>query len=480
LGLRPPAVADDDLLAEIAVLRHRSHEGQGDIARLVRLAGHPQRAMADAAREALAALQPMAALLERWAPEAGESRSREWSEALPPWLLESCSDWGAESRLVRACVDELVSAEGEARRRLLGQLAGLPGLTRLLGEALADRDPALAESFADACRIAHAQRFPLQINLAPTLACQLSCAYCYSAGVEAEADTPRLFEDLLAVLDWAKEQGVRRVGLTGGEPTLYPRFAELVRAIEERGLEMYIASNGLMSEEALAALAAARPLAAALHLTDDVRGDARWRVFQRSARTLIEAGVHTALRVNLSRPSHDVEALAVDAARLGVREIRVAVPVPNACRTNAFVGSGSLTEYGQLIDRLVAAARRKGVPVVLCKPFPVCALPERSARLLLAGGSLAVNCPVHLSDFTNNIVIWPNRTYSPCLGVNTVIERAVTDSPSLGHAAGAYRPLIDRLTRVPLLETCRKCPLWSGARCLGGCLSYRLSEDVAQ
>jgi hypothetical protein len=356
------------------------------------------------------------------------------------------------------------------------QLAELPGLARPLAVALREREPGLAGAFEDARRRVHERRFPLQINLAPTLACQLSCAYCVSAGIEARSDTTRSWSDLISILDWARERGVRRVGLTGGEPTVYPRFTDLLREIGRRGLELYLATNGLMSAEALSRLVEARPLGVSLHLAPDVRSEGRFALFRRAAEALVGAGVSVALRVNLVSPTDDVEALASVAADLGVGEMRAAVPIPNAGRRNAFVTVGSLGEYGVMIDRLIVAARRKGVSVVLCKPFPICALPERSGRSLLAGGSLAVNCPVHLSDYTNNLVVWPNRSYSPCLGVNTVVERDVTEFAALAQAAFAYRPLIDRLTHEPVLQTCLRCPLWSGARCLGGCLSYRLSN----
>ncbi len=85
---------------------------------------------------------------------------------------------------------------------------------------------------------------PISINLDLTTACNYACTHCIDWDIlntrhkykEAELrDSMRLMT----------ERGMRSVILIGGgEPTLYPRFAEFVRFLKELGLQVSIVSNG--------------------------------------------------------------------------------------------------------------------------------------------------------------------------------------------------------------------------------------------
>ncbi len=85
---------------------------------------------------------------------------------------------------------------------------------------------------------------PISINLDLTTACNYACTHCIDWDIlntrhkykEAELrDSMRLMT----------KRGMRSVILIGGgEPTLYPRFAEFVRYLKELGLQVSIVSNG--------------------------------------------------------------------------------------------------------------------------------------------------------------------------------------------------------------------------------------------
>ena len=100
---------------------------------------------------------------------------------------------------------------------------------------------------------------PISINLDLTTACNYACTHCIDWDIlntrhkykEAELrDSMRLMT----------KRGMRSVILIGGgEPTLYPRFAEFVRYLKELGLQVSIVSNGSRCD---------RLAAAAVHLDE--------------------------------------------------------------------------------------------------------------------------------------------------------------------------------------------------------------------
>lgn len=95
---------------------------------------------------------------------------------------------------------------------------------------------------------------PVMFDLHPTLACQNRCSFCISAnfhvgGVERSNFDRRhqLDWDVLkrVIHEW-DEMSVRSVQLTGGgEPTLYPQFADLLYELKSAGIKVGLITNGV-------------------------------------------------------------------------------------------------------------------------------------------------------------------------------------------------------------------------------------------
>lgn len=86
------------------------------------------------------------------------------------------------------------------------------------------------------------QLAPRVLQIAITNVCNKTCAFCYRPLDAASAWT---FDDLLELARFADKWGVLELALGGGEPTVLPRFSELVRAIwNETGLAVNFTTNG--------------------------------------------------------------------------------------------------------------------------------------------------------------------------------------------------------------------------------------------
>jgi len=91
---------------------------------------------------------------------------------------------------------------------------------------------------------------PFHLNTPPliwlelTRRCNLTCSHCYIDGGDArENEMPT--SEFYRLLDEFADMGVWAVAFTGGEPTLHPDFANLVRHARKRGLLVGIATNGM-------------------------------------------------------------------------------------------------------------------------------------------------------------------------------------------------------------------------------------------
>jgi MoaA/NifB/PqqE/SkfB family radical SAM enzyme len=87
------------------------------------------------------------------------------------------------------------------------------------------------------------RKAPRLLQVALTNACDKACSFCYRS---LDAASRFTFDDVVELAKFCDEWGVLELAFGGGEPTLFPRFAELLRAIwSQTGLCASFTTNGL-------------------------------------------------------------------------------------------------------------------------------------------------------------------------------------------------------------------------------------------
>ena len=88
--------------------------------------------------------------------------------------------------------------------------------------------------------------FP-KMNLMITGKCNLNCLHCFNAKDNAPLNSELSYDDVINVLDQAKDIGVHAFTITGGEPLVHHRFLDIIRAIYEREMFVFeLNTNGLL------------------------------------------------------------------------------------------------------------------------------------------------------------------------------------------------------------------------------------------
>ena len=88
--------------------------------------------------------------------------------------------------------------------------------------------------------------FP-KMNLMITGKCNLNCLHCFNAKDNAPLNTELTYEEVLNILDQARDIGVHAFTITGGEPLVHRRFLDIIRAIYERDMFVFeLNTNGLL------------------------------------------------------------------------------------------------------------------------------------------------------------------------------------------------------------------------------------------
>jgi pyruvate formate lyase activating enzyme len=87
-----------------------------------------------------------------------------------------------------------------------------------------------------------------------TTGCNFRCGFCHNASLLAHTKEGYEWCRLEEICERFRQQWVRAVVLTGGEPTLIPGLAETLRFFRDRGFEIKLDTNGSQPETLAAVL----------------------------------------------------------------------------------------------------------------------------------------------------------------------------------------------------------------------------------
>lgn len=89
-------------------------------------------------------------------------------------------------------------------------------------------------------------------NVLLTTRCNRTCPYCFAKKEMGGATGDRMsWENLIFIADFLLKSGERSISLLGGEPTLHPDFVDFVCYLNERGFEICVFTNGIISKARL-------------------------------------------------------------------------------------------------------------------------------------------------------------------------------------------------------------------------------------
>ena len=89
-------------------------------------------------------------------------------------------------------------------------------------------------------------------NLSITNVCNKQCVYCFANDTRIEFGKTYVDDETFEkALDYLERSGIKQARLLGGEPTLHPNFISFVNKALDRGLDIMLFTNGLISAKVL-------------------------------------------------------------------------------------------------------------------------------------------------------------------------------------------------------------------------------------
>jgi GMP synthase-like glutamine amidotransferase len=304
------------------------------------------------------------------------------------------------------------------------------------------------------------------INIFVTYRCNLACPYCFAR--ELQADFPHDLDQrqFRRLLEWMQRGALPAAAFIGGEPTLHPGLAEMVRRTATAGISVVLFTNGVFPST----------------LLEEILPHVANFVVNYNDPSLYTAGQEGQLHANLGRiaasPARltfsknfssrycDYGYLLAGAERYGVRSIRYDISRPSLSGRNDHVGEDDTGRIVSLIVGFVKACEARGIRTGLDCSVRLCDLRVED-RNYLERVSMKFSGVCHPS-----IDIHPDLSASYCLPLRDVAVPDVTSFANhealMWHFAGLVRSLRQRSVSTD----CLNCKDFM-RRCQGGCIALR-------
>lgn len=356
--------------------------------------------------------------------------------------------------------------------RMLTRLLELHGASAEIALSLHRLSPGLSGRFKCLVQEVLARHYPPQITVAVTYRCNATCPYCY-ASVQRNAEGATMTSARFAgIVQHASRLGFKRIGFTGGEPTLHPDFAEFIRLAGDQGMTAFFASNGMFPSGLVDSLDAnvCGGVTAHVWFSPDFGGE-REAAFIVNLCRMHDRGLRVMLRYNLmpdaAIPLDDLERVY---RRSHACQINLAVTVPNEGRRNRHVGREAMIAESARLLEAARVLRKRGLRPAFAKPLPPCVPAKDDWRWLGTIPHSVGTCAIWQVGGTHNVLINPDGTVWPCIVLNRPLCR-FEEVASRQQLAGLGTACLTGIPKA-ITERCATCAFWESRRCQGGCLAF--------
>jgi MoaA/NifB/PqqE/SkfB family radical SAM enzyme len=285
--------------------------------------------------------------------------------------------------------------------------------------------------------------------------CNRRCTYCFLSPEFFESGSRMTLDRFAGIVDWSRRRGVGEITLLGGEPSLHPDFADMVRLVSERGLKVRVVTNGARRFQRLLADKVIDPgnlsrVAVSLDsldetVQDEFRGRGAYRDAMNTIGLLRERGVLFDINITGVRAVlGGLDALIGFADEAGCRRVNIHWPssmgIGGGLTDDQLPGQG---EWLALVRRIESRTERRPDFFVEIE------------RGFLAAGEPLVGCA--LDDFSNLQIFPDGRAYRCGLLVD---QDEMSSLSMIGDQLRfTRRGHGEELLRTSTRNSCESCPV---------------------
>ncbi|MCS7368721.1 MAG: radical SAM protein [archaeon GBS-70-058] len=293
-----------------------------------------------------------------------------------------------------------------------------------------------------------------------TSKCNLNCHHCYASLYRFESDLS--YDDVIKILDDAREAGVEHINFTGGEPTLRSDIFEILRYSIDVDISPSLFTNATTINDDVASKLSKLEVYVLTsmdghyrELYEKIRGLNTWEKFISGVKRLLASGVDIQVNISVNKLNYGfVDRILEEALKLGFKRFSMIPTMPSG---TAYISSLHVDgkEFYEAIKLIESKAEELGVNVgVWCAPF---------TGLITSSSRIRYGCcrRWRVMDLT------PSGRVILCDVLNIEVSNV-----RVWGVRGAWKRFIENLMVQSVknpkpIPPCDDCELW--ADCLGGC-----------
>ncbi len=313
-------------------------------------------------------------------------------------------------------------------------------------------------------------------NLIVSNTCNLNCAYCFArdslqASLESYAShfiSLDAFSDRLAFLE---RSDVGEIRLLGGEPTLHPKFPELVAMAMTQRKPVVIFSHGLLSEQALACLEVLPVEQCTVLVNMNATHGAEFAKREQNKRrdVLRRLGPRAMLGFNIFKASFDLNFLLPLILDVNCRpSIRLGLAHPALFGRNEHLHPKQYPIVGHQIANFANVAAKAGVRLEFDCGFVRCMFSNSDFEILhQTHADIGWRCnPILDIDLDGHVY--------HCFPLASKVQRYLSKSCIAADLRESMLEQTQLHRQAGIYRECSTCLLKQNAECMGGCLAHAM------
>ena len=295
-----------------------------------------------------------------------------------------------------------------------------------------------------------------------TYDCNKNCPYCY-------ANNQKNFEEMSLerfkqLLNWFRDQNIKKFSLIGGEPTQHSCFDEVNTFVDD--FYVTLLTNGLFKDKSIHNFDA---FVINCNLPEDY-SEEEIALFNSNIEKIKDQTSNIVLRHNILNYETPCDFVIELCNKFDIKNISYSITTPNSSKSNIFTKLNNKEKIKHNIISFVKDCIKNGIKPRMSRPLPFCLFNNQERRFMLKHGGLIGTC----SPTEGVYVINPDMSVYPCSSIHFKGPK-ILEFNNEKEIVNFYSEKINKLKwKSFLFQKCRSCVYLKRKKCLGGCLTYKL------
>jgi len=308
-------------------------------------------------------------------------------------------------------------------------------------------------------------------NLSITTVCNKRCVYCFAYDTRIELGKTCIDNETYGkALDYLERSGLKKVRLLGGEPTLHPAFTLMASMALDRGFDIMLFTNGLMTDRVLDYLVSLPEKRLSILLNTIHPAENNRKGIRRQIEVMEKLGPVIIAGINIYSANQEYDYLLDYINKYDLKkEIRMGLAHPVLSRKNVFLHPKEYKKIGYRIALFKLEAKRYGVMLGFDCGFVPCMFPDEYFELL-SGELRRAGTRCHPI-----IDLLVDGSFIACYPLNDLIRVKINDKLHAKELIRDFETALLLYKDIGIYPHCTSCQLF-GTRCNGGCMSNRIKR----